>query len=164
MRKLLTIGVALLMIAFTPVEAQATGSCSTSQNSVVRSAQSAVDTAQRSLGYQQGYVRLATITFNAAQNNLRSAQRRYDQLNATLNRYIAQEPGANRVKLLDLQVAEERVQASLDVAERSLNLAQSSFDRAQDNLSRKQDGVSKAQQNLDRKQSELARQQAKCTR
>ena len=164
MRKLLTIGVAILMIAFTPVEAQAVGTCSSSQNYVIRSAQSAVDTAQRNLGYQQGYVRLANISFKAAQDNLRSAQRKYDQLNTTLNRYIAQEAGANRVKLLDLQVAEERVQSSLDGAQRALTLAQSAFDRAQDNLSRKQGGVSSAQQLLDRKLADLARQQAKCTR
>mgnify|MGYP000140137007 FL=1 len=163
MRRLLTILVALLMIGLTPLEAQAAAPCSNSQNFVIRSAQSAVSTAQRNLGYQQGYVRLAKVTFNSAQSNLKSAQRRYDQLNATLNRYFAQEKGANRVKLLDLQVAEERVQASLNTAERDLNLAQDAFDRAQANLSRKQEGESSAQQNLDRKQAELSRQQSKCS-
>ena len=163
MRRLLTILVALLMIGLTPVEAQAAAPCSSSQNFVIRSAQSAVTTAQRNLGFQQGYVRLATITFNAAQSNLKAKQRKYDQLNATLNLYYAQEKGANRVKLLDLQIAEERVQKNLDVAERDLNLAQSAFDRAQSNLGQKQEGASRAQQNLDRKQSELARQQSKCS-
>ena len=163
MRRLLTILVALLLIGLTPAEAQSVAPCSNSQNSVIRSAQSAVTTAQRNLGYQQGYVRLANITLNASQSSLKSAQRKYDQLNATLNGYFAQEKGANRVKLLDLQVAEERVQKSLDVAERALNLAQSAFDRAQSNLAQKQDGEFRAQQNLDRKQSELARQQAKCS-
>ena len=164
MRRILTILVALLLIGLTPAEAQAVAPCSNSQNSVIRSAQSAVNTAQRNLGYQQGYVRLATITFNAAQTSLKSAQSKYDQLNSTLNGYFAQEKGANRVKLLDLQVAEERVQKSLNTAERDLNLAQAAFDRAQTNLSRKQEGESSAQQNLDRKQAELARQQAKCSR
>jgi hypothetical protein len=164
MRKLLTVGVALLMIALTPVEAQAIAPCSNSQNYVIRSAQSAVTAAQRNLSTQQGYVRLATITFNASQSSLKSAQRKYDQLNATLNRYFAEEKGANRVKLLDLQIAEERVQKSLDVAERALRLAESAFDRSQSNLGQKQDGVSRVQQVLDRKQSELARQQAKCSR
>jgi len=164
LRRLLTILVALVMIGLTPVEAQAATPCSNSQNFVIRSAQTAVNTAQRNFGYQQGYVRLATITFNAAQTSLKSAQRKYDQLNATLNSYFAQEKGANRVKLLDLQVAEERVQKSLNTAERDLNLAQAAFDRAQTNLSRKQEGESSAQQNLDRKQAELARQQAKCSR
>jgi hypothetical protein len=164
MRRLLTIGVALLMIAFTPAEAYAVGSCTTTQNSVVRSAQAAVNNAQRNVGYQQGYVRLATITYNAAQSNLKTKQRKYDQLNATLNRYYAQEKGANRVKLLDLQIAQERVLASIGVAERDLNLAQSAFDRAQSILSRKQESLAGVQQSLERKQSELARQQAKCTR
>jgi len=163
MRKLIALLVALIFVTITPMEAQALKPCTSSQLNAIHSAQRAVEDAQRQVTYQQGYLRLAQLTFKSTQDSLRSEQSRVDQLTATLNTYFAQERGANRVRLLDLQVAEEKTQALLDSRLRSLKIAQSFFDNADRTLSRKQEAVSAAQENLASKQAELQRQQSKCS-
>ncbi len=161
-RKFLALMVALLFMAFEPVQAQA-ATCSSSQNYVIASAQRAVSMAQTSVTANRGYVRLAQIGVNAAAGPLRSANANLDRLNKQLNDFMARESGANRVKLLDLQVAEEKTGAAISAAERALSQAQATADRAQHFLDFQNARLINAQDDLARKQVELQRQQSKCT-
>lgn len=161
-RKFFALIVALLFVAIEPAQAQA-APCSTSQTYVISSAQSQVNFAQTSVTANRGYVRLAQIGVNAAAGPLRSANANLDRLNKQLNDFMAKEPGANRVKLLDLKVAEEKTLAAISTAERVLAQAQATADRAQSYLDLQNARLATAQDNLARKQAELQRQQAKCS-
>ena len=162
-RKLLALVVAMLFVAAEPVAAQALQKCSSSQTYVIASAQRQVTSAQATVTSNRGLVRLAQIGVNAAAGPLRSANGNLDRLNKQLHGFIAQEAAANRVKLLDLQVAEEKTQVAITSAQHALSQAQATADRAQAYLDLQNERLATAQDNLGRKQAELQRQQSRCS-
>jgi len=162
-RKFLALVVALLFVSAEPAAAQAIQKCSSSQNYVIASAQRQVSVAQFAVTAAQGYVRGATASNNSSQSALRAASNNLNNINKQINALMAKQNGANRVALLDLQVAVERLNRQVPAAERGLNIAQATADQSQKYLDLQSQRLSDAQDNVARKQSELQRQQSKCT-
>jgi hypothetical protein len=162
-RKFLALVVALIFVAAEPVSAQAIQKCSSSQTFVIASAQREVSLAQFAVTAAQGYVRGATASNSASQSALRTASNNLNNINKQINVLTAKEYGANRVALLDLQVAVERLNRQVPAAERGLNIAQAAADQAQKFLDLQSQRLSQAQDNVARKQAELQRQQSKCS-
>lgn len=162
-RKFLALVVALLFVAAEPAAAQAIQKCSSSQNFVIASAQRQVSVAQFAVTAAQGYVRGATASNNSSQSALRAASNNLNNINKQINALMAKQNGANRVALLDLQVAVERLNRQVPAAERGLNIAQATADQSQKYLDLQSQRLSDAQDNVARKQSELQRQQSKCS-
>ena len=162
-RKFLALFVSLIFVCVEPVQAQAIAKCTSSQSYVISSAQRQVSTAQIAVNAAQGYVRLATIGYNSSQSTLRTTNNNFNNLNKQLNAFLARESGANRVALLDLQIAVEKLNQQLPSAEHALALAQSKADQAQRYLDLQTQRLAASQDNLGRKQAELQRQQTKCS-
>jgi chromosome segregation ATPase len=162
-RKFLALVVALLFVSAEPAAAQAIQTCSSSQNYVIASAQRQVSVAQFAVTAAQGYVRGATASNNSSQSALRAASNNLNNINKQINALMAKQNGANRVALLDLQVAVERLNRQVPAAERGLNIAQAAADQSQKYLDLQSRRLSDAQDNVARRQSELQRQQSKCS-
>ena len=162
MRKLIAFFFAFVLILGYPTEAQA-AKCTSSQANQIRIAQGAVATAQRNLGYQQGYLRLQQSSLKGAQSSLRSAQSKVDGITRQINQLYSKEATANRVELIDIQVKRRKLEVELSNAEYNLKTAQANVDRELKWLDIKQRNVDDAAAKLQQKQNDLARYQAKCS-
>lgn len=162
MKKFVTLIAALMLVVTFPSDAQA-AACTSSQSNQIRVAQSAVNNAQRNLGYQQGYLRLQQSSVTGAQNAVRSATRKVDNINKALNVNFKLQAKANRVDMIDLTVAARALNVDLSNAEYGLKQAQSRLDQEQKWLDLKQRRVEDAANVLSQKQSDLARYQSRCS-